>query len=603
MRATQLLHTTLHDIVRDMGLSWPEKAVIEPPKDAAHGDLAANVALVLAREAKTSPRELAARIAAALMERSSSIAKAEVAGPGFLNVTFSPDFWRQTVLEVESAGPRYGTSAVGAGRKTMVEYVSANPTGPLHIGHGRGAAVGDTLARLLRFAGYDVTTEYYINDAGRQMRLLGVSVWLRAREVSGLHVDWPQDFYRGGYIADIARELLRSTPDLLQKPDAEAQEICYEYAMRTIMDGIKADLARFRVEHQVWFSEKSLVDRGAVEQAFARLEDAEQSPVVQEAFARFKEAAERSREAERNRKAKADPGDAKGDRDEAFTEAEEAALPLVTEKNGALWFLSRKLGDDRNRVLRKSDGSLTYFASDIAYHNDKFARGYDYLIDVWGADHHGYIPRMRAAITALGRNPEDFAVVLIQLVNLLENGTPISMSTRAGTFETLADVVKEVGVDAARFMFLSRKSDSPLDFDLELVKQRNMDNPVYYVQYAHARICAVLRRAAERGLVLPDQTDLPLLAGLNTPEDFALLRMMERFEDMIASASANLAVHHISRYLMDLSGQLHSYYAKHQVLQAGDDVTTTARLALLRAVGQVVRNGLELLGVSAPESM
>ncbi len=603
MRATQLLYTTLHDIVRDMGLSWPEKAVIEPPKDAAHGDLAANIALVLAREAKTSPRELAGRIAAALTERSSSIAGAEVAGPGFLNVTFSPDFWRQTVREVENAGSRYGMSGVGAGRRTMVEYVSANPTGPLHIGHGRGAAVGDTLARLLRFAGYDVTTEYYINDAGRQMRLLGLSVWLRAREVSGLPVDWPQDFYRGGYITDIARELLQSTPDLLQKPDDEARDICYEYAMRTIMDGIKADLARFRVEHQIWFSEKSLVDRGAVDQAFARLKEAEQSSVVQEAFVRFKEAAERSREAERNRKAKADPNDARGDKDEAFTEAEEAALPLVTEKNGALWFLSRKLGDDRNRVLRKSDGSLTYFASDIAYHNDKFTRGYDYLIDVWGADHHGYIPRMRAAITALGRNPEDFAVVLIQLVNLLENGAPISMSTRAGTFETLADVVKEVGVDAARFMFLSRKSDSPLDFDLELVKQRNMDNPVYYVQYAHARIRAVLRRAAERGLSLPDRVDLPLLAGLNTPEDFALLRMVERFEDMIASAAANLAVHHISRYLMDLSGLLHSYYAKHHVLQADDDATTAARLALLRSVGQVIHNGLELLGVSAPESM
>ena len=346
MRATQLLYTTLHDIVRDMGLSWPEKAVIEPPKDAAHGDLAANIALVLAREAKTSPRELAGRIAAALTERSSSIAGAEVAGPGFLNVTFSPDFWRQTVREVENAGSRYGMSGVGAGRRTMVEYVSANPTGPLHIGHGRGAAVGDTLARLLRFAGYDVTTEYYINDAGRQMRLLGLSVWLRAREVSGLPVDWPQDFYRGGYITDIARELLQSTPDLLQKPDDEARDICYEYAMRTIMDGIKADLARFRVEHQIWFSEKSLVDRGAVDQAFARLKEAEQSSVVQEAFVRFKEEAERSREAERNRKAKADPNDARGDKDEAFTEAEEAALPLVTEKNGALWFLSRKLGDD-----------------------------------------------------------------------------------------------------------------------------------------------------------------------------------------------------------------------------------------------------------------
>lgn len=551
MRATQLLNATLHDIVRDMELPWPEKAVIEPPKDARHGDLAANIALVLAREAHTNPRELAGRIAAALTSASPAVAEVKVAGPGFLNVTFSPDFWRQTVLEVEAAGARYGMSPSGGGRRTLVEYVSANPTGPLHIGHGRGAAVGDTLARLLRFAGYDVTTEYYINDAGRQMRLLGLSVWLRAREVSGLPVDWPQDFYRGAYITDIAREMLQSTPGLLEKPDAEAQDLCYEYAMRTILNGIKADLARFRVEHQVWFSEKSLVDRGAVDQAFARLKEAGRS----------------------------------------------------FEQEGALWFRTTELGDDKDRVLRKSDGSLTYFASDIAYHNDKFNRGFDFLIDIWGADHHGYIPRMRAAVNALGRAPEDFDVVLIQLVNLLENGRPVSMSTRAGTFETLADVVEEVGVDAARFMFLSRKSDSPLDFDLELVKQRNMENPVYYVQYAHARICAVLRRAADRGLTLPASTDLPLLAALNTPEDFTLLRMLERFEDMIASAAANLAVHHISHYLRELSGLLHSYYAKHQVLQSGEDAITMARLALLRAVGRVLRNGLDLLGVSAPETM
>lgn len=551
MRATQELTQALQRVVSQMGYPWPTKAVIESPKGKHQCDLAANVAMVLAKEAQCPPRELAAKLAEALPKECPAIAAVEIAGPGFLNVTFTPDFWHQTVLDVEQAAQKFGEVSLGAGCKTQVEYVSANPTGPLHIGHGRGAAVGDSLARLLRFAGFNVTTEYYINDAGRQMRLLGFSVWLRAKEVQGQTITLPEDFYRGSYITTIAREVLEKHPQLLELPDTEAQNICFDYAMQSILAGIQQDLRDFRVEHQVWFSENSLLKRGAVDQAFAQLKKS----------------------------------------------------GLAFEQDNAFWFATTGLGDDKDRVLRKSDGTLTYFASDIAYHADKYQRGFDFVIDVWGADHHGYIPRMRAAVTALGRKAEDFDVVLIQLVNLLENGKPISMSTRAGTFETLADVVKEVGVDAARFMFLSRKSDSPLDFDLELVKQRTMDNPVYYVQYAHARICAVLRRAAERGLILPSHCTMADVSSLTTPEDMALLRMIERFDDEIQSAAKALSPHHVCHYLMELSSVLHSYYAKHQVIQNDAPHISLARLALLRAVSQVIRNGLDILGVSAPDTM
>ncbi len=552
MYVKDALQKSLLAILEEMNLSWPEKTVIESPKDPRHGDLAVNIAMMLAREAKMPPRDLAARLATALTERFPEVEKAEVAGPGFLNVTFVPAFWHQTLLDIAAAGTQYGASHKGRGRKTLIEYVSANPTGPLHIGHGRGAAVGDTLARLMRMAGYDVATEYYVNDAGRQMRLLGFSVWLRAKELTGTPMDIPEDFYRGDYIRDIAKELLGLRPEIATLPDGEAQDICYEYAMQRIMDGIKEDLQTFRVEHQVWFSEKSLVERGAVEDAFTALARAEH----------------------------------------------------LYEKDDALWFATTPLGDDKDRVLKKTDGYLTYFASDIAYHHDKFRRGFDYLIDIWGADHHGYIPRMRAAITAMERNAaNDFDVVLIQLVNLLENGAPVSMSTRAGTFETLADVVKEVGVDAARFMFLSRKSDSPLDFDLELVKQRNMDNPVYYVQYAYARICTVMRRAAERGIPVPSSLSAELLAPLDTPEDIALLRKAAAFSETLASAAEALAVHHVSHYLMELSGMIHSYYAKHQILLQDNLPRAGARLALLQGMGQILANGLTLLGVSAPEVM
>ncbi|WP_353117630.1 arginine--tRNA ligase [Nitratidesulfovibrio sp.] len=551
MRARQQLLASLQAIVKDMGLSWPEKATLEPPRDKSFGDLAANIALVLSKDAGVAPRELASRLAGALRDSDPDIASVDIAGPGFLNVTYSPDFWRETVLHVEAAGERYGATNVGAGRKAQVEYVSANPTGPLHIGHGRGAALGDCLARVLRFAGYDVTTEYYINDAGRQMRLLGLSVWLRALELTGRPFTLPEDFYRGDYIKGIAAEMLAKDPGLVDLPEAEGQARCFEYAMSSIMDGIKQDLADFRVEHQVWFSELSLVREGAVEKTFERLKEA----------------------------------------------------GLAFEQDGALWFRTTTLGDDKDRVLRKSDGTLTYFASDIAYHDNKYDRGFDLVVDIWGADHHGYVPRMRAAVAALGKRPEQFDVILVQLVNLLQGGEQIAMSTRAGQFETLHDVVKEVGADAARFMFLSRKSDSHLDFDLELVKQRSMDNPVYYVQYAHARVCAVLRKAAERSIVLPDRLDAAALAPLTLPEELDLLRLVDRMPDTLSAAAEGLAPHHVSFYLMEVAGALHSYYAKVPVLNAADAETIVARLALLRTVGRAVANGLNLLGVDAPEAM
>ncbi len=567
MDALQVTRKALQEIVQEMGLTFPEKVTIEPPRDAKHGgDLAANVAMMLAKEAKMAPRALAEQLAEKLQAKP-FIAQVDVAGPGFLNVTLQPEFWQECLLYMEEKGSRYGADVLDEKKKTQVEFVSANPTGPLHIGHGRGAAVGDSVARILRFAGHEVATEYYINDAGNQMRLLGLSVWLRARELKNLPVEWPESYYKGEYIIDIAKEVLLQTPStlpqelaekllanaagLLEKDDAEAQDICYEYAMTSIMEGIKKDLVDFRVGHDVWFSEKSLVERGAIDAGFAALKEA----------------------------------------------------GLSYEKDDALWFATEKLGDDKDRVLRKSDGSLTYFASDIAYHHHKFERGFDYLIDVWGADHHGYIPRMRAAITAIGREQKDFDVVLIQLVNLLENGTPVSMSTRAGTFETLADVVAEVGADAARFMFLSRKSDSPLDFDLELVKQRSMENPVYYVQYAHARICALLRRCEERGMTLGTKSAMADVAPLTHADDLTLIRAAARFPHVIKLAATHLGPHYVSHYLSELAASIHSYYGKHHILQEENTALALARLSLLRTCGAVLATGLDLLGVSAPDTM
>jgi arginyl-tRNA synthetase len=551
MRAKNHLQTALKAVVADLELPWPDKVSIEPPKDKKFGDLAANIALVLAKPAAMPPRELAARITERLQQKYPEISGVEIAGPGFINVTYAPDFWHRTVHMVEQAGGRYGSVNVGNGRKVQIEYVSANPTGPLHIGHGRGAAIGDSLARMMRFAGFETSTEYYINDAGRQMLLLGASVYYRAKQIKGMDVAEPEEYYRGDYIRDIASEVLGFTPDLLEKPEEEALAVCQKYAVDTIMAGIRQDLADFSVSHDVWFSEKSLVETGAVDKTFDRLRRS----------------------------------------------------GLAYEEDGALWFRTTDFGDDKNRVLKKSNGYLTYFASDIAYHDNKYDRGFDLCVDIWGADHHGYVPRMRAAVQALGKPADSFDVILVQLVNLLRNGEQVAMSTRAGEFETLADVVKEVGADAARFMFLSRKSDSSLDFDLELVKQRSMDNPVYYVQYAHARICSVLRKAAERGTTPETHSDEELLKPLVHADEIDMLRLVDRFEDTVEAAATSLSVHHISYYLQELASALHRFYANHPVLNAPDEQILKARLALLRAVAQVLRNGLDLLGVSAPEAM
>ncbi len=551
MRAKHYLKKQLSAAAEALGFYWPERTVIEIPKDPKFGDLACNIAMLLAKDAKLPPAELARALAEKVLNLSAFISKAEPAGPGFLNITFSPEFLLESVPIILEAGESYGGSTTANGAKVHVEYVSANPTGPLHIGHARGAALGDSLVRLLRFTGHEVCSEYYINDAGLQMRTLGDSVHRRALELSGKHVDFPDDCYRGRYIVDIAEELLRQRPELPELPQADALRLCSEYAGDFILEGIKVDLASFRVEHQVWFSESCLLASGAVEKAFSRLRD----------------------------------------------------LGLIFEEDGALWLRTKDFGDDKNRVLKKSDGALTYFATDIAYHLDKYDRGHALLVDLWGADHHGYVPRLRAALTALGKDPKSFEVLIIQLVSLLRNGEAAPMSTRAGEFVTLAEVLDEVGVDAARFIFLSRKSDSPLDFDLELVKKQSLENPVYYVQYAHARVCALRRKAAEAGISLPQHLKAADLKSLATPEDIELLKYIDYFPENLRSAAASLAPHHISHYLLTLAGMMHRYYTLHQVISAPEPGLATARLALLSAAGQVLRNGLELLGVTAPESM
>jgi len=513
--------------------------------------MATNLALVLSGQARQKPRDLAQEIVDEIKDKAPDIEKIEIAGPGFLNFTFASGFWQKTVLDILNRGEDYGKSTAGEGRKVQIEFVSANPTGPLHIGHGRGAAVGDSLARVLGATGHDVSTEYYINDAGRQMRLLGESVLTRARQILGKDAELPKECYKGEYIKEIAKDLLAEhEKTLLEKSETERAALCQKFATDAILADIQKDLKAFRVEHEVWFSEKSLIESGAVERTFARLK-------------------------ENN---------------------------LAYEKDGALWFKATEFGDEKDRVLVKSSGELTYFASDIAYHDHKFNRGFELLVDIWGADHHGYAPRIKGAVRALGKPPESLEIILVQLVNLLRGGEQVAMSTRAGEFETLSDVCAEVGVDAARFMFLSRKSDSHLDFDLELVKQRSMENPVYYVQYAHARICSVMRKAEERN-IHAGQPSAELLAALGTPEDLELLQLLEQFPDTLASAAKYLSPHYVSFYLMDLATCLHRYYTVHQVLGAENAELVRARMFLLLGVAQVIRNGLFLLGVNAPERM
>jgi len=553
MHAKQYIQDLLQRALWREGLEWPEKASVEPPREEEHGDMASNAALVLASSLGQKPRDLAQ----SLREHVAAdpyLDRVDVAGPGFLNFFFKPGFWHQVLSSVFEQGDVFGASSAGEGERVLVEYVSANPTGPLHIGHGRGAAVGDSLARILRFTGHDVDTEYYVNDSGRQIQLLGRSILLRYKELCGEHAEpLPQECYQGQYIRDLAGELFdRRGHELLHLDEERAETECAEFGLQRILEQIRSDLREFGAEHAIWFRESSLAEEGGVERTLDSLRE----------------------------------------------------QGLVYESEGALWFESIRYGDDKDRVLRKSDGELTYFAADISYHADKLARGYDRLINVWGADHHGYVPRMQAAVQALGRNRDDLQLLLVQMVNLLRDGEYVSMSTRAGEFVTLAEVCREVGTDAARFIFLSHKSDSHLDFDLDLVKKQNMDNPVYYVQYAHARICSVFKKARERGYI-GEREWTSALGGLKAKEELDLLKRLDRFPEMLQVAARTLSPHHLSFYLRDLAGAFHSYYNKYPVLIPDDEERELclARLTLLSGIAQVLRNGLALLGVRAPETM
>ena len=524
---------------------------LERPRQAEHGDLASNLALVLAKPCRMNPRALAEVILRHLGDAGGILEKAELAGPGFINFFLKPTAWLAVLPQVLAQGADFGRGSWGQGQKVMVEFVSANPTGPLHVGHGRGAALGDVLGRLLRFGGHEVTTEYYLNDAGNQMATLGRSLLHRARELKGSTEPFPDNHYRGEYMKDLAAEFLAlpQGAEVMDLPWDEAVARASAWAGAKILQGIKDDLAAFGVFIDSYYSERSLLERGAVEAAFAQLRQ----------------------------------------------------RGLLYESEGALWFNATAFGDEKDRVVRRSNGELTYFASDIAYHLDKFQRGCDRLIDIWGADHHGYVPRLKAAVAGLERPAEALTVVLVQMVNLLRGGEPVAMSTRAGEFVTLAEVVEEVGADSARFLFLTRRCEAQLDFDLEVAKAKSMDNPVYYVQYAHARVRSVLRKAETDGVALPDPAAVDL-ARLALEEEVDLARRLAEFPAVAEAAARNLEPHRITYFLHELAGAFHSYYNAHRVL-VDDPALAAARLVLIQAVGQVLAGGLGLLGVSAPEAM
>lgn len=571
---TRLLHASLSSVAPD--LTAPD-IILDRPKQAAHGDLACNVALQLAKALKQNPRVIAERIVRELPP-SGVIERAEVAGAGFINFFFSTAVKQAIVGRILSEGERYGRSDSGAGRKVQIEFVSANPTGPLHVGHGRGAAYGSALSNLLEAAGYAVTREFYVNDAGRQMDILAVSVWLRYLETQGTAINFPADGYRGDYVRDIGAELFiqqgtrlnrhsADLPDASQPGDTADAMLdaliasakaslgddwwtVHRFALDAMLADQRNDLGEFRVHYDVWYPEQSLHTNGAVDRAVKRLQDAGH----------------------------------------------------IYEQDGALWFRSTRFGDEKDRVVRRDNGAYTYFASDIAYHAEKFARGFDLVIDVWGADHHGYIPRVKGALAALGENPDKLEIALVQFAVLYRGGEKAAMGKRSGDFVTLRDLRAEVGNDAARFFYVLRKSDQHLDFDLDLAKSESNDNPVYYIQYAHARICSVLREA-----VANHALDVSLLPGvpmdsLSGDKELLLAQRLAEFPDVIAQAVIERAPHSVAFYLRDVASDFHAFYNASRMLV--DDLTVReARLALAAATRQVIANGLALLGVSAPETM
>lgn len=523
---------------------------VEKPKVEAHGDFSTNFAMVIGSLQKMAPRKVAQAIVDQLNDSGRLIEKIEIAGPGFINFYVTPAAWHPVLLEIQKTDRRFGASELGGGERVQVEFVSSNPTGPLHVGHGRGAAVGDSVANILSFCGYDVQREYYVNDSGRQIQTLGRSVFLRYRELFGKSAPFPEDCYQGDYIREIAVRLKDQHGDgLLYQEGDEAVMYCARTAAGDIMEAIREDLALFGVSFDEWFSEQSLYDTGEVDRILAEYR-------------------------ERN---------------------------IIYEKDGALWFKTSDLGDEKDRVVVRQNGQTTYFASDIAYHNDKYRRGFQRVIDVWGADHHGYIPRMQAAIEACGHKRNQFQVILVQLVNLLRGGQPVAMSTRAGEFVTLRDVIDEVGKDAARFIFLTRHYESPLDFDMEVAKQQTNENPVYYVQYVHARISSIIRKAVENGMV-DVQWDETAIARLQEHEEIQLIKTLAEYPETVATSAEKLEPHRITFFLMNLAAAFHAYYNKHRVLSE-DPILSHGRLVLVESIRKVIRNGLALLGVDAPDKM
>ncbi len=534
----------------DLILSSMPDIVVEKPKDEKHGDFASTVAMSLARTERKKPRDIAEAICRQISSDSEIVDSVEIAGPGFINIKLSRKFFYERLKEIVALGDSFGDSSIGNGEKIHLEFVSANPTGPLHVGHGRGAAVGHALSCLLKKAGFDVFTEYYINDVGNQMQILGRSAWLRYREILGHNIEFPEDHYKGDYIKDIAREIIDKVGDeYLQKSEEESLPYFKKFTAETVLSGIKSDLKNFRVEYDCWFSEQSLYDDQSVDKAIGWLKD----------------------------------------------------NAYIYEKDGAVWLKSSAFRDEKDRVIIKQSGEKTYFCSDIAYHKNKIDRGYKKIIDLWGADHHGYVPRMKAALEAMGYGEDAFNVLLIQFVALVRDGEKVSMSTRAGEFVTLADVVSEVGVDAARFFFLMRTSDSHLDFDLELAKKESPENPVYYIQYAHARICNIFVTAKEQGVDMPPMEEIDL-SHLKEDDEILIIKKLLAYPECIEKSAIKREVHRISYYLQELVGVFHGYYAKHRVVTENRELTV-ARLFLLDGLKSVIKNGLGLLGVTAPERM
>ncbi|MBK7541258.1 MAG: arginine--tRNA ligase [Candidatus Competibacteraceae bacterium] len=587
-----LMTQALEALLRDGLLAGepPTDIPLERARDRTHGDFASAIALMLAKTARRKPRELAERIVAALPE-SDRVANVEIAGPGFINFFLTPTAYHGILADILEQGDAFGRGSLGAGRRVQVEFVSANPTGPLHVGHGRGAAFGATVANLLDAIGYQVHREYYVNDAGRQMNILAVSIWLRYLEHCGERLTFPSNGYRGDYVREIATRIYAEHGGAYVLPSArvfqglpadETQDeaghqvaggdketyidalverartllgerrygFIFDLGLKTILADIRDDLRDFGVVYEHWYSERTLEHSGVVDQSLERLR----------------------------------------------------AAGYLYEQEGALWFRSSAFGDEKDRVVRRENGQTTYFASDIAYHLEKFERGFDWVIDVWGADHHGYVPRIKATLQALGENPDRLAVLLVQFAILYRNGERAPMSTRSGEFVTLRELRREIGNDAARFFYVMRKSEQHLDFDLDLAKSQSKDNPVYYIQYAHARVCSVLRQLREKGLSRDEARGNANLGLLVEPHEELLLVALSRYPEVVEAAALAHEPHQLAHYLRELANAFHTYYNEHRVLVT-DDALRDARLNLSVATRQIIKNGLSLLGVSAPEVM